>query len=120
MAWIKKQIAELYALGKVGRFEKGIYYIPCETIMGQTKLDPRKVIEKKYLSDQKRVYGYYSGLTFMNRMGLTLQVPAIEEIYTNNEPSRVRDVTVGFQKIRLRRARCEISKQNVSTLCFWN
>ena len=37
---------------KLIRFEKGIYYIPTDTVLGKSVLNPRKVIEKKYINDK--------------------------------------------------------------------
>lgn len=116
--WIYKQLNTLVLQGKLIRFEKGIYYIPTQTVFGKSLLNPRKVIEKKYISGSDGRVGYYSGITFQNRLGLTSQVPNMIEIYTNNETSKVRDVFVGSQKVLLRRARTRITDSNVAVLSF--
>lgn len=116
--WIYKQLNALVAEGKLMRFEKGVYYIPTDTIFGKSLLNPRKVIEKKYLSDGNDTIGYYSGITFQNRLRLTTQMPNVLEIYTNNETSKVRDVLVGKQKVLLRKARTEITDSNVAVQSF--
>ena len=103
---------------KIIRFEKGIYYIPTDTPLGKSRLDPKKVIQKKYINDGKRTIGYFSGMTFLNMLGLSAQVPNRIEIYTNNEPSRVREVSVGSQKVLLRRARTGITDDNAATMSF--
>lgn len=43
----------------------------------------------------------------------------IIEICTNNEPTRVRDVLVGKQKVQLRRSRTTITSDNAAILAFW-
>lgn len=116
--WIYKQLNSLVSQGKLIRFEKGVYYIPTQTVFGKSLLNPRKVIEKKYISASDGQVGYYSGIAFQNRLGLTSQVPNILEIYTNNETSKVRDVFVGSQKVLLRRARTTITDSNVAVLSF--
>lgn len=116
--WIAKEISKLCKAGKLIRFEKGIYYVPTETLLGPSKLDPRKVITKKYINDGTKVIGYYSGVAFMNMLGLSTQMPNTLEIYTNNEQSTVREVPVGSQKVILRRARANINENNVSTMSF--
>lgn len=116
--WIAKAISRLCEEGKLKRFEKGIYYIPTETLLGESKLDPKKVITKKYINTGTRIIGYYSGITFMNMLGLSTQMPNILEIYTNNEPSRVREVPVGSQRVILRRSRADINSNNVATMSF--
>ncbi len=116
--WICKQLTQLCREGKLIRYEKGIYYIPTDTVFGKSILDPRKVIEKKYISNGAEVMGYYSGLTLRQQLRLTTQMPNVIELYTNNETSRVRDVVVGTQKVLLRRARTPITAENAAALCF--
>ena len=116
--WIMKQLKSLCEDGKLIRFEKGIYYIPTDTVFGKSILNPRKVIEKKYINDGENIIGYYSGITFQNQLKLTTQMPNVIEIYTNNETTNVRDVTVGKQKVILRKARTTINSTNVAVLSF--
>jgi hypothetical protein len=54
--WIYKQLNVLVNEGKLLRFEKGVYYIPTETFFGKSLLNPRKVIEKKYISESIKTY----------------------------------------------------------------
>lgn len=116
--WVMKQLKSLCEDGKLIRFEKGIYYIPTDTVFGKSILNPRKVIEKKYINDGENTIGYYSGITFQNQLKLTTQMPNVIEIYTNNETTNVRDVMVGKQKVILRKARITINSTNVAVLSF--
>lgn len=116
--WIYKQLNRLCEDGKLVRYEKGVYYIPTQTPFGKSLLNPRKVIERKYISQGGDVMGYYSGMTFQNQLRLTTQMPNIIELYTNNETTRVRDVFVGTQKVLLRRARTKITAENADVLSF--
>lgn len=116
--WIFKQLNQLCEEGKLVRYEKGIYYIPTQTPFGKSLLNPRKVIERKYISQRGETVGYYSGITFQNQLRLTTQMPNVIEVYTNNETTRVRDVYVGSQKVLLRRARTEITTGNADVLSF--
>lgn len=116
--WIYKQLNDLVSEGKLIRFEKGVYYIPTETIFGKSLLNPRKVIEKRFIRDGEDTIGYYSGVTFQNQLRLTTQMSNVIEIYTNNETTRVRDIFVGGQKVLLRKARTKITKDNVAVLSF--
>lgn len=116
--WIKKALKNLCDEGKVVRFERGVYYIPEDTPLGRGRLDPRKVIAKKYICDGSGIIGYFSGLTFLNMLGLSSQMPNVLELYTNKEPSRVREVPVGSQRVLLRRARTAIDSDNAATLSF--
>ncbi len=116
--WIYKQLNQLCAEGKLVRYEKGIYYIPTQTPFGKSLLNPRKVIERKYISQGGETVGYYSGITFQNQLRLTTQMPNVIELYTNNETTRVRDVYVGKQKVLLRKARTKITAANADVLSF--
>lgn len=114
--WLYKEFNKLCKSGKIIKYEKGIYYIPTKTILGASLLDPKKVIEKKYVNNGTETFGYYSGSTFLNQLRISTQMPNTIEIYTNNERSNVRDVNIGKQKVLLRRARTEINKKNAAVL----
>ena len=116
--WIYKQLNHLCKEEKIVRYEKGIYYIPTQTPFGKSLLNPRKVIEQKYITQDGEIIGYYSGITFQNQLRLTTQMPNVIEIYTNNETTRVRDVSIGTQKILLRKSRAKITSFNVNVLSF--
>lgn len=116
--WIMKQLQMLCEDGRLCKYEKGVYYIPTETIFGKSILNSRKVIERKYISACNRIMGYYSGIIFQNQLKITTQMPNVIEIYTNNEKSKVREVTIGNQRVVLRRARTEINSENAPVLSF--
>lgn len=116
--WLQKELTALCKQEKLLRFEKGIYYIPNVTMLGVSRMDAKKVINKKYIDNGKDIIGYYSGVTFLNMLGLSAQVPNVSEIYTNNENARIREVPVGSQRVILRKAREKISRDNVAVLSF--
>lgn len=116
--WIMKQLQLLCNEEKICRYEKGVYYIPTDTVFGKSVLNPRKVIEKKYISDHGEIIGYYSGLLFQNQIKLTTQMSNVIEIYTNNESAKVREIVIGKQRVILRRARTTINNSNVAVLSF--
>jgi len=117
-SWIAKNLKQLCDEGKLERFERGVYYIPTDTLLGKSRLDPQKVIVRKYINDGTNTIGYYSGIAFMNMLGLTTQMPNTLDVYTNNEPTKVREVPVGTQKVVLRRSRAEINNDNVAVMSF--
>lgn len=114
--WLFKELKKLIENGKIIRYEMGVYYIPTDTILGKSILNPRKVIELKYLSDGKDIYGYYAGTALRNGVGLTTQMANVLEIVSNNESAKVRDVYVGKQKIRVRKPRTNVTPDNVKSL----
>ena len=88
------------------------YYIPTTTPFGKSLLNPRKVIEKKYISNKGEVYGFYTGLALLNSFGITTQMPNVIEIFTNNEATKARRVTINNQTIIVKRARTTINNSN--------
>ena len=114
--WLYKEINRLVKDGKLMKFDKGICYIPKDTPFGKSILNPNKVIEKKYINDGSGVIGYYSGISFLNMIGMSSQVANRIEIYTNKETSKFREVSVGRQRVILRRARVNITEKNAPVL----
>ena len=88
------------------------YYIPTTTPFGNSLLNPRKVIEKKYISNKGEVYGFYTGLALLNSFGITTQMPNVIEVFTNNEATKSRRVTINNQTIIVKRARTKINNSN--------
>ena len=116
--WINKELGKLCDSIDIIRFDKGVYYVPKNTLLGPSKLNPLKVIEKKYIADKNAQNGYYSGATFLNKIGLSTQVPNIVELYTNNETAKVREVAVGTVRVLLRKSRIKIDKANAPVQSF--
>jgi len=113
---IRQILSRLVKRGAMKRFAQGVYYFPSNTVLGSSCLDARKVYEKRYISDGNDIYGFYSGLTFKNQIGLTKQMPNAVEIVTNNESSRMREIMVGRQQVRLRGSAMNITKENATAL----
>ena len=104
--------------GALERFDRGVYFIPREGILGKVPLLPMKVVEKKYLGDGDSVYGYISGLNLENEVGVSPQVPATLEVTTNKASRRVREVGPfgGWREIKIRVPRTVVTKDNVDSL----
>lgn len=65
------------------RYKKGIYYKSIDTYFGKTKIKQSALIKRLYLADEKDVYGYETGPSLINRMGLTTLVPKYTYFATN-------------------------------------
>lgn len=116
---LRQGFNRLLKTGQIERFDTGIYYLSkTDSVLKNTYLDSNKVINKKYITDGTNVYGYVTGFTFANQMGLTTQLPAITEIVTNEESSKGRNVTIGKRKIRIKRPKVEITADNCKILQF--
>ncbi len=65
------------------RYKKGIYYKSVDTFFGKTKIKQSELVKRLYLEDDDEIFGYETGPSFINRMGLTTQVPKMTYYATN-------------------------------------
>ena len=98
--------------GELVRSEYNCYYIPTQTPFGKSLLNPRKVIEKKYISNNGEIFGYYTGFALLNSFGITTQMPNILEVYTNNEATKARRVEIDNQTVIVKKSRATIDNSN--------
>jgi len=99
--------------GTITKYSYGVYFFQKIAFWGKPlSLSAEKVAKKRYMQNGDKIYGYYSGLTLFNMVGLTNQVPFVREIVTMNETTRLRNVMIGGRRFRIRRAKTEITKEN--------
>lgn len=116
---IRQAVKRLTTNGFLCRYDNGIYYIPQNSgVLGKSYLDPLLVIMRKYVKNNSETYGYTTGIFFANQLGLTTQMPAVIEIVTNKESTNGRVVTVGKQKVRIKKPAITISDSNADILQF--
>lgn len=116
---LRQQIKALADAGKITRYEKGIYYIPKITrFKSSAGPSPEMVASYKYISRGGRTDGYYSGSTFANLIGLSMQVPMKKEIVSNNIAAIVREINIGNQTFIVRQAHIPVSGDNAKVLQF--
>ena len=111
-AYVFRLIKNAVLSNKLCLFDRGVYYLPKKTILGNSSITSSIVAKEKYISDSKDVYGIYSGLTLLNQFAITSQVPNVVEIVTNKETTRKRVVKIDGMKFILRKSRFDISKKN--------
>lgn len=116
--WIDKAIRQLVDDKTIKRYSTGVFYIPRKTIIGESILNPQKIIAKKYIKNSVDVYGYLSGISLLNSVGLTTQVPNMINIVSNKESSRGRKVSVGNQSAYVSRSEVDINSENQAVLQF--
>ena len=116
---VRQQMKKLTEEGRLKRFDAGIYYIPKKSMFrsGST-LSVDEVIRKKYLQDGVNRCGYVGGILFANQLGLTTQVPALYEVYTNKATTEYRETRLANLRVILRKPYCEIDAKNAETLQF--
>lgn len=112
---LRQQFKKLVDAGELSRFEPGVYFLP-DPNHEYYPLSSNMVAEYKYITDGDEIYGYYSGYTFANQLGLCLQVPYKEEIVTNNTTAIAREVKVGKIPFFIRRAKVAVTKENRNVL----
>lgn len=116
---VRKQIQRLISAKKLFRVARGIYSLPQQSITGMPLLPgTEEVIEKKYIANQNKIFGYYSGLTFLNNLGISYQVPNTPEIVTNSTSWRKRNIKLFKQSFIVKLPRVKIDKSNVRVLQF--
>ncbi len=114
---VRQSVKRLVANGFLERYDNGIYYIPKHGgLLGKSYLDPFLVIMRKYIKSRKETYGYVTGISFANQMGLTTQMPAVIEIVTNKEATNGRTITVGNQTVRIKKSTVPVSDKNAELL----
>ena len=112
---LRQQFKKLVDAGELSRFEPGVYFLP-DCNHEYYPISSNMVAEYKYITNGDEIYGYYSGYTFANQLGLCLQVPYKEEIVTNNTTAIAREVKVGEIPFYIRRAKVEVTKDNRNVL----
>lgn len=114
---VRQAIKRLVAAGFLERYDNGIYYIPEKSgVLGKSYLDPGMVVIRKYVQSKSETYGYITGLSFANQLGLTTQMPAVIEVVTNRESTNGRLITVGKQKVRIKKSAIPVSDANAELL----
>jgi len=93
------------------RFRKGIYYRTIKTPFGYSNIDYNKLINDLYLFDINQVYGYISGPSLANKIGLTTQMPKEEYIVTNNNR-----IVSDIDNIKLIKPSVVVTKDNYKIL----
>lgn len=114
---LRQQFRDLYNKGIINRFDDGIYYIPKKTkLKGGAKLPSEYVAKYKYISRNDVVFGYISGFSFANQIGILNQVPVKEEIVSNNMTAAIREVRLGNQIYIVRKPKTIVTAENQKVL----
>ena len=121
---IRKELSRAVKKGEIVRKSNGVYCFKEENsyIDGVTF---EAIIEQKYIKDDfgfpgldvVNTFGYYTGLTFQNYIGISTQVPAVIEIVTNKTSCK-RIVTINGRKAIIKKPKAEINYNNYKILQF--
>ena len=114
---VRQSVKRLAANGFLERYDNGIYYMPKQGgVLDKNYLDPNLVIMRKYVRSKSETYGYITGISFVNQLGLTNQMSAVIEIVTNKEATNGRMITIGNQKVRIKKSSVPVSDNNAELL----
>ena len=82
------------------RYKRGIYYKAAHTPFGIAGIDTTELIKKTYLVNGDEVIGYESGPSYMNKIGLTTQLPNMTYIVTTRTRYTTEDKKDGIYLIK--------------------
>ena len=115
----RQQFKQLTDEGKLKRYENGVYFIPKKSKLGmELTMLPDVVVEFKYISRNKKIFGYYSGFVFANQIGVTTQMPSVKEIVTSQIGNPIKRIEKGNRTFVVRKSRTEITEDNAKILQF--
>ena len=122
---IRKELSRATNDGTIVRKTQGIYcFKEDEQYIDSVSFE--SIVEKKFIKDdygipglELNIYGYYSGQTFLNQIGISQQVPAVVEVVTNNTSCK-REYSVGKRKALLRKGKIIINRFNYKALQFFD
>ncbi|MCD7791518.1 MAG: DUF6088 family protein [Bacteroides thetaiotaomicron] len=114
---INQQLKKLCNEGKLEKYEKGVYYLPSKTrLKSASGVNADMVARYKYVSRCGRIDGFYSGNTFANQIGISIQVPNKVEIVSNNMTAKVKEVAIGKRIFIVRKSVVPVNEENVHVL----
>ena len=82
------------------RYKKGIYYKTMQTPFGVAGIDTFELIKRTYLVNGNEIIGYESGPSYMNKIGLTTQMPNMTYIVTTRTRYTTEDKKYGIYLIK--------------------
>lgn len=119
---IKQALYRACKKGEISKDIRGVYYFPRYQELFVQRPFPEDVLQEKYIggteASNSQVFGYRSGLTFLNDIHLSEQVPAILEITTNKTSSKKYELICGWQRVWLRKPKTKITSENWRVLQF--
>ncbi len=123
---IRKELSRAVKSGEIKRKADGVYSFEDASDPTSRIVTFDTIVNERFVSTQSmipglplEVFGYYSGQTFLNQIGISQQVPATIEITTNNTSCK-RIYQIGPRRALLRKGRIEITSRNYKALQFFD
>jgi len=113
---LNQQLKELCEKGLLQQYDKEVYFIPKKSKLNLTVGPNADMVAKyRFISKGDNVDGFYAGNTFANQLGISVQVPYVIEIVSNNV-SDDGEVLIGNRRFVVRKPVVPITKENVHVL----
>lgn len=124
-AAVRQELCRATRNGELERKGNGIYFIRSKKEFG-SGVTFDDILKNNFIYSKNApvgfeelfIEGYYSGMTFLNMIGISEQVPAIPEVTTNRTSSKKRFYKVGGSLAIIRKGKIPITFQNYLMLQF--
>ena len=114
---LRHQVSNLRKQGKIIAHSNGKFFIPKKSLLGLTPVvSTESVAVSKYIKHGEKIIGYYSGYTFANQIGISLQVPLVKEIITNESSAIVRTVHLNNHGFQITKPKVTVNNSNYKVL----
>lgn len=122
---IRKDLSRGVEKGYIIRKGQGIYCFKAENEFNDS-VTFEEIVTKKFIKNDYGfagldldIYGYYSGLSFLNYLGISQQVPAVLEVVTNKTSCK-RSFKIKNRSIILRPSKIPVNRFNYKALQFFD
>ncbi len=113
---LNQQLKELCEKGLLQEYDDEVYFIPKKTTLNSIVGPNADMVARyRFISKGDNVDGFYAGNAFANQIGISVQVPYVIEIVSNNV-SDDGEVLIGNRRFVVRKPVVPITKENVREL----
>jgi len=113
---LNQQLKELCEKGSLQKYDEEVYFIPKKSKLNLAVGPNADMVARyRFISKGDNVDGFYAGNTFANQIGISVQVPYVIEIVSNNV-SDDGEVLIGNRRFVVRKPVVPITKENVHVL----
>lgn len=107
-----KVLSRLVSKGTIKRYQKGVYYLPKQSVFGELKPDNSQLLQL-YLFEKNKPIAYITGTSLYNQLGLTTQVSKVIRLASLDKEIKVNKGTL---IIKPAKSYAPISKKNIPLL----
>lgn len=116
--WVNVKIKSSVKNNSLIIINKGCYFIP-QTKHSIVNFDMvKKYVEKKYIKDEKNIFGIYSGDILLNDFCIKNNTPKSIDVVSNKPSALVKSEIVNDVKITIRKSRYDINNENEKIYTF--